>query len=125
MKLKASQILAGLCFVAVGVILVLNALGKNINIFFPGWWTLFIIVPCVCQLFTERDKAGALYGIAFGISLYLPAADIIPWGKFWLVLLGTMIIVTGICKILYGGFVVNINWHKNRCYAKHDDDDDD
>lgn len=125
MKLKTNRILYGLCLIAFGVLLLLNAFGKDVNIFFPGWWTLLIIVPCVAQLFTQHDKEGALYGIATGISLYLPAAGIISWGKFWLVFLGTVIIVTGICKLLYGGSVIEINWSKKYKQTNSDNDDDD
>ena len=48
---KVSGILWGIVLVAVGVILTLNAFGvANVDIFFDGWWTLFIIVPCVIGL---------------------------------------------------------------------------
>ena len=44
---KVSNILWGIIFVAAGVILALNAIGiTHIDLFFDGWWTLFIIVPC-------------------------------------------------------------------------------
>ena len=41
-----SKKLWGIVFVLFGIVLGLNALGiTNINIFFAGWWTMFIIVP--------------------------------------------------------------------------------
>ena len=44
---KIEEILWGVFFIAIGIIIGLNALGiTDINIFFDGWWTLFIIVPC-------------------------------------------------------------------------------
>ena len=43
---KIESILWGLVLIVVGVIIGLNTMGiTNINIFFDGWWTLFIIVP--------------------------------------------------------------------------------
>lgn len=43
---KISRVLWGIAFIVVGGILALNAFGyTNIEIFFNGWWTLFIIVP--------------------------------------------------------------------------------
>ena len=51
---KMSGILWGIAITAVGVILALNAIGlTDINIFFHGWWTLFIIVPSFIGLVTE------------------------------------------------------------------------
>ena len=50
---KVTGILWGIVLVTVGVILAVNALGiASIDIFFDGWWTLFIIVPCAVGLFT-------------------------------------------------------------------------
>ena len=43
---RISDIMWGLIFIIIGVILGGNALDIfNINLFFDGWWTLFIIVP--------------------------------------------------------------------------------
>ena len=43
---KLNRILWGVVLVAVGVVFALNALNiVDINIFFDGWWTLFIIIP--------------------------------------------------------------------------------
>ncbi|MEE1115844.1 MAG: hypothetical protein UH851_03185, partial [Clostridia bacterium] len=37
----------------------LNAFNiTDIDVFFDGWWTLFIIIPCAIGLFTEREKIG-------------------------------------------------------------------
>ena len=65
---KVSSILWGIVLVAAGVILALNAFGvTSINIFFDGWLTLIIIVPCVISLFTSHDKGGSLIGICVGV----------------------------------------------------------
>ncbi|MBE6780298.1 MAG: phage integrase family protein [Ruminococcaceae bacterium] len=54
---KASSFLWGIVLIAAGALFALNALNiTNIDIFFEGWWTLFIIVPCAVGLFTGRQK---------------------------------------------------------------------
>ena len=64
---KFGNILWGLVFIAVGLILGLNATGiTDINLFFDGWWTIFIIVPCFIGLFRDRDKIGNLIGLLIG-----------------------------------------------------------
>lgn len=69
---KVSSVILGLLLIVVGVIFALNALNiADIDIFFDGWWTLFIIVPCGVGLFTEREKTGNLIGIAIGVFLLL------------------------------------------------------
>ena len=46
------NIIWGIVLVIIGIIFGLNALEiTNINIFFSGWWTLFIIVPSFIDLF--------------------------------------------------------------------------
>ena len=57
-KMKSfGNVLWGIVLIVVGLIIGGNALGiTNINIFFDGWWTLFIIVPCFIGLFKEREK---------------------------------------------------------------------
>ena len=53
---KLNGILWGAALIALGVIWVLNRTNViDINLFFDGWWTLFIIVPCAIGLITERD----------------------------------------------------------------------
>ena len=46
MKKDYSALIWGLLFVAVGIIFGGNELDIwDIDIFFPGWWTLFLIIP--------------------------------------------------------------------------------
>lgn len=51
-----TKILWGTALIAVGGIIALNAFGiTGIELFFDGWWTLFIIVPCLVGI---SGKAG-------------------------------------------------------------------
>ena len=96
---KRSSILWGIVLVAIGVVLVLKEF-VNIDIFFEGWWTLFIIVPCTVGLFTEREKLGNLIGIAIGVLLLLAVRDVIEFSLFWKLLVPTVIILVGLKMIL-------------------------
>ena len=64
------NILWGIVLIIIGLIVGGNALGiTNIDIFFDGWWTLFIIIPCFIGLFKEREKTGnIIILIIIGIS---------------------------------------------------------
>ena len=69
---RMNNMLWGILLIVVGVIFGLNALNiTNINVFFDGWWTLFIIVPCFIDLFKEEEKTGNVIGLVIGICLFL------------------------------------------------------
>jgi hypothetical protein len=58
---KSSNIIWGLVLIVLGIIFGLNALElTNINVFFPGWWTLFIIIPSLAGVITESEKTWSL-----------------------------------------------------------------
>ena len=77
---KIRNIIWGLIFIVVGLIFGGNALGiTNINIFFDGWWTLFIIIPCFTGLFNEKEKTGNIIGLFIGITLLLSCQNLIEF----------------------------------------------
>ncbi len=93
---KFRQILWGIALVGIGVVLGLNALEiTHINIFFDGWWTLFLIVPGVIGLFTERNKTGNIAAISFGVLLFFACQDRIGFDKVWKLGAVTLIILAG------------------------------
>lgn len=71
---KVSRNLWGVILIGIGIILLLNALEIiKINIFFNGWWTLLIILPCFINLFNsnKESKTGDIIGLLIGIILLL------------------------------------------------------
>ena len=98
---KFSSILWGLVLIILGVIIALNSLGiVSINLFFKGWWTLFIIIPCFIALFNKNEsKTGSFIGLVIGIALLLSSRDLISFSiiaklifPFILVFIGLSII---------------------------------
>ena len=87
----------GIAIIALGVIFGGNALGLfNIDIFFDGWWTLFIIVPSVVSLFTEKEKTSSLVFIAAGVILLLAAQNVFSYETAWKVILAVVLVAIGI-----------------------------
>ena len=73
-----NNVIWGLLLIFLGVIIGLNTLDiVSIDIFFNGWWTLFIIVPCFVGLFNDSDKTGNAIGMLVGILLLLACQHII------------------------------------------------
>ena len=102
---KAGSVLWGSVLIAAGVIWALNEFNvTNINVFFDGWWTLFIIVPCAIGLFTEREKTGNIIGIAVGVFLLLCCRDILSFSMLWKLLVPAIIVIIGLKMVLAGLF---------------------
>lgn len=75
---KFGNLLWGLVFIVLGLIFALNILGiANINIFFDGWWTLFIIIPSIIGFIKGPERMGDLIGLIIGIALLLCAQGIL------------------------------------------------
>jgi len=99
------NILYGLILIALGVVFGLNALGyTQINIFFDGWWTLFIIVPCLLGLFRGRDVWGNLVGICVGAVLLLVCQDVLTFETVWKLLLPVTLVCVGVYLIFKDTF---------------------
>ena len=81
----------------------------NINIFFDGWWTLFIIVPCFIGLFKEREKTGNIIGLAIGVILLLCCQDMIDFETVWKLLVPAILIIIGVSLIFKDAFGSKIN----------------
>ncbi len=98
---KLKNIIIGVLLIAVGIIWGLNAAGvTNIDIFFDGWWTLFIIVPCAISLFTGSDKIGSLLGIAVGVLLLLASQEVFGFDVVWKAVVPLIIVSIGLKIIL-------------------------
>ena len=99
---KLNRILWGVVLVAVGVLLGLNAVDLlPFNLFFKGWWTLFILVPSVIGLLTEKNKWGSLIGLLFGVFFLLCAWDILSYDLLWKLALPVVAVLVGL-HLLFG-----------------------
>ena len=99
---KLSKILWGIALIAVGSIFALNAFGvTNVEIFFDGWWTLFIIVPCLVGIFSEREKTGNIIGLLIGVFLLLCCQNVLSFDMFWKLAIPAIIVIVGL-KMIFG-----------------------
>lgn len=103
---KVSDIMWGLILIIIGVILGGNALDIfNINLFFDGWWTLFIIVPTFIGLVTEKDKTGNIIGLIIGLFLLLACRGLFDFKLIWKLIFPLIFVIIGLSLI----FKNNIN----------------
>ena len=97
-----SRILWGIVLVLLGIIWGLNATGvTNIDIFFDGWWTLFIIVPAFVNLIDSKEtgKWGSSLWLIIGILLLLACRDIINLDLVWKLAVPIIIVLFGLSLI--------------------------
>lgn len=103
---KAFSIILGAVLILIGVLYSLNVLGiTDVKISLDGWWTLFIIIPCLGGLFTDKDKIGSLIGLSLGIFLLLASRKVIEFSLIWelmipliAILIGIKFIIRAVCK---------------------------
>lgn len=99
---KLSKILWGIALIAIGGIFALNAFGvTDIEIFFDGWWTLFIIVPCFIGIFSEREKTGNIIGLLIGVFLLLCCQNVLGFDMLWKLAIPAIIVIIGL-KLIFG-----------------------
>lgn len=105
---RVNQILWGVVLVAAGLLLGLNALDiVHVDVFFDGWWTLFILIPCGIGLLSGKDITGNLIGLAIGGALLLCCQDLLDFGTLWKLLLPALIIFFGAKMIFSSVFGSN------------------
>lgn len=102
-KNNSTGIILGLLFLVIGAGYLAKVLGfiDGFTIFFDGWWTLFIIIPCFCGLFGRNGgKVGNLIGIAIGLFLLLMAQDVLNGERLWALLAAAICVLIGVNLML-------------------------
>ena len=121
---KNKSILWGIIFIAAGVIWALSALDiVKVNIFFDGWWTLFIIVPSAISLFTSSEKFSSAIGLAIGIIFLLCARDVLTYGLVMKLAVPAIIILIGL-KMIFSSFSKNHTEKVEESFEKYEGDVD-
>lgn len=101
MKKNTSSYLWGGILILVGIFLAGRALDLfDFTIFFDGWWTLFIIIPCFIGLFSNGEKSSNLIGLSLGVFLLLSSQEIIKWSMFGPLFLASVLVCIGFKMLL-------------------------
>lgn len=107
---KIGNMILGLVLIIIGLIIGMNSLGiTNINIFFKGWWTLFIIIPCFIGLLKDKDKIINLIGLIIAVLLLLGCQDIIDFKLILKLIFPLILVVIGLSIIFKDIFNKKIN----------------
>lgn len=106
---KLNSIFWGIILIAVGVIFFGNSMKFwNIEIFFTGWWTLFIIIPSIYGLF-KKEWISSFLGISIGVLLLLAARDYIEWSVVGKSFIPILLVIIGLSLIFRPRHKVSTN----------------
>lgn len=99
-----------LLIITVGIIFLGNNLNLwNIEIFFDGWWTLFIIIPSLIGLLKRETFIPSLLGLSVRVLLLLAAQKIIMWYMVGKVFIPIILIVVGLSMIFQPNISKKVN----------------
>ena len=118
------SILWGIVLVIIGGLLGCKAAGliEFDTIFFDGWWTLFIIIPCaICAITEKGHRVGNLIGLLVSVLLLLACQDIIDFSLLWKLLVPAIIVIIGLSLIFKNAFNKQLNTEIKNLSGKIDD----
>ena len=114
MKKSKKTILWGMVLIITGLLFLGNNLELwNFNVFFEGWWTLFIIVPSVIELFNKENTMSSILGIMIGVLLLLAVRDCIAWPMVGKIFLPFLIISIGVSILVKPKFKIKMKKGEN------------
>lgn len=103
MKPKSNHSLWGVILILCGIGFAGNVLDLwSFSIFFKGWWTLFIIIPCVVSIAQKGFEPAPTAGLVIGLLLLLSSWGILPSGFVFKMFFPVLLILMG-CNILLKG----------------------
>jgi hypothetical protein len=113
-------VLTGLSMLCAGAGYLGNIIGlwTGFSIFFPGWWTLFIIIPCLAGVLDRGPGSPFTFGLLFGTMALVLQQGLIA--SMWQLLLPSALIYFGLRIILRNkpfGFRRIINAEDGRTYS--------
>ncbi|MEI7885193.1 MAG: LiaF domain-containing protein [Clostridia bacterium] len=108
MKKKSTGLLLGIALILLGI----GFAGNNFNLWvfdplFSGWWTLFIIVPCLLRIVEQGFDLGSVIGLLIGIALLLMAQDVINYALVSKLIFPGLLVLIGI-RLLFSKTYQNI-----------------
>ncbi len=97
MKEKIYHIILAVFLFIVGILIIGNAFSIwNVNVFFKGWWALFIIIPALEAFLFQNGKSASFYALLLGVGIILYNQEIINFDFFWKTLLACFIVLIAV-----------------------------
>jgi len=98
--MKKGNLIWGGILIIVGILFLGNSMSWwDANIFFKGWWTLFIIVPSIKGLI-KKEWVSSILGLAIGIMLLLASREYIAWKMVGELFIPVVLITIGLSLVI-------------------------
>ena len=113
MRNKLSNVLWGLFFIVIGVGFAGNAMDFwDFHLFFDGWWTLFIIVPCFISMIQSGFGTGSTVGFIVGVLLFLNYRVNFHF-NLWGLIVPLILVFIGVRMMFQGAFRKKVNYDES------------
>lgn len=103
MERKRDNQLVGVILILLGFYWACRSLGViHFSIFFDGWWTFLIMIPCLLNFIQGKSRGTSLSGIILAGMLLLWKQDVIPGAYIPAIFLSMVFILIGISIVMSG-----------------------
>ena len=117
MRNKLSNVLWGLFFILIGVGIAGNVMNIwDFELFFDGWWTLLIIIPCFISMIQTGFSTGSTIGFIIGVLLLMNYQVNLHF-NIWQLIIPIILVFIGIRIMFQGAFRRKINYDQNYNYS--------
>ena len=107
MRNRMGSILWGIFFVVIGVGFAGNAFEIwNFTLFFAGWWTLFIIIPCIISMVQSGVKLSNTIGLIIGVMLMLAMQNNVSSETIGKLILPVILVLIGLSILFKRSFAI-------------------
>jgi len=114
MRSRFASVLWGVVFIAVGIFYAGDSFNLwEFRLFFDGWWTLFIIIPCLINIVENGFGTGNVVGLAIGILFLLSSQGIVNSRIVGKLIFPAILILIGIKIIFRDNFSKNVKKNLN------------
>lgn len=104
MRNKLSNTLWGLFFIIVGLGVAGNVLHLwDFNLFFEGWWTFLIIIPCFISMVQNGFGLGSTFGFIIGV-LWFMSYQVDFHFNIWNLIVPAILVFIGLRIMFQGAF---------------------
>lgn len=106
MKDKLANILWGLLLITVAILIGGRAFDLwEVSGFFPGWWTLFFIIPCLISMIRRGPGLLNVFFLLCGLLLLLEQNNVIAAELFGRILVPAFFLILGVFVLFHSLFV--------------------
>lgn len=114
MRSRFASVLWGIVFITVGVFYAGDSFNLwEFRLFFDGWWTLFIIIPCLISIVENGLGTGNVVGLTVGVLFLLSSQGIVNSRIVGKLIFPVILILIGVKIIFRDNFSKNVKKNIN------------